>query len=65
MTVTELRNALDSYPDDMEVLTRQWGGYTNVAHVNSVREDTYCLFGMEIPCVLLTDEYEPKLAGIV
>ena len=61
MTVKELRNVLDNYPDDTEVLTKRSMTYGDLAYVNSVREDYYRLYDMKIPCVLLTDEYEPKL----
>lgn len=58
MTVKELRNALSNYPDDMEVLTKKSEILGNVAIINSVRKDSYGFFGMDIPCVLLTDESE-------
>ena len=60
MTVKELRDALNDYPDDMEVLTKKTEFFGNVAHVNSVKKDTYGFFGTDIQCVLLTDEYEIK-----
>ena len=60
MTVKDLRKVLDNYPDDMEVLTKKTELFGNVAYVNSVREDSYSSFGTDIPCVLLTDEYESQ-----
>ena len=60
MKVKELRNTLSNYPDDMEVLTKQAMISGEIAYVNSVREDSYRFYGMIIPCVLLTDEYEPQ-----
>ena len=58
MTVKDLRKALNNYPDDMEVLTKKTEFLGNVGYVNSVREDSYGFFGTDIPCVLLTDEFQ-------
>lgn len=33
-----------------------------VAYVNSVKEDTYGFFGIDVPCVLLTDELSRRKA---
>lgn len=60
MTVKELRKALSDYPDDMEVLTKKTELFRNVAYVNSVKEDSYSIFGKDVPCVLLTDEFKPQ-----
>ena len=60
MTVKDLRKALNDYPDDMEVLTKKTELLGNVAFVNSVKEDSYGFFGMDMPCVLLTDEYKAE-----
>jgi len=60
MIVKDLRKALNDYPDDMEVLTKKTELLGNVAYVNSVREDSYGFFGTDVPCVLLTDEFEPQ-----
>lgn len=60
MTVKDLREALNDYLDDMEVLTKKTELFGNVACVNSVKEDSYSFFGVDVPCVLLTDEYEPQ-----
>lgn len=57
MTVKEIRDALKEYPDDMEVLTKKTEFFGNVAFVNSVRKDSYGSFGVDVPCVLLTDEF--------
>ena len=60
MTVGELRKTLNDYPDDMEVLTKKTELLGNVAVVNSIKEDSYGFFGADVPCVLLTDEYETQ-----
>ena len=60
MTVKELCEALSKFPDDMEVLTKKTELLGNVAYVNSVKKDSYGFFGKDIPCVLLTDEYEAE-----
>lgn len=60
MTVKELREALNEFPDDMEVLTKKTEIFGNVAYVNSVRKDSYGCFGHDEPCVLLTDEFEEE-----
>ena len=58
MTVKELREALNKYPDNMEVLAKKTELLGNVSYVNSTREDTYTMFGVDLPCVMLTDEFE-------
>ena len=60
MTVKELHEALSKFPDDMEVLTKKTELLGNVAYVNSIKEDSYGFFGTDVPCVLLTDEFEPQ-----
>lgn len=60
MTVKELRNALNNYPDDMEVLTKKTEILGNVGEINSLRKDSYGFFGADVPCVLLTDEFDPQ-----
>ena len=60
MTVAELKEKLDRYPDDMEVMSKKTEIFGNIAYVNSVRQDSYGFFGVDTPCVLLTDEYEPQ-----
>ena len=60
MTVKDLREELNDYPDDMDVLTKKTEFFGNVGHVNSIKEDSYGFFGRDIPCVLLTDEFEPE-----
>jgi hypothetical protein len=42
----------------MEVMTKKTEIFGNVAYVNSVKEDSYGFFGKDIPCLLLTDEFE-------
>lgn len=61
MKVKELREALSKFPDDMEVMTKKTEVSGNIAYVFSVRQDSYGFFGHDIPCVLLTDEYEDEL----
>lgn len=58
MTVKELREALNKFPDNMEVLAKKTELLGNVSYVNSVKEDSYGFFGADIPCVLLTDEFD-------
>ena len=60
MTVKELKEALSKYPDDMEVMTKKTEVFGNVASVNSIRQDSYGSFGIDVPCVLLTDEFEEE-----
>lgn len=60
MTVAELKKILNKYPDNMEVMTKKTELFGNVAYVNSVKENSYSFFGIDVPCVLLTDEYEPQ-----
>ncbi len=60
MTVAELKKILNKYPDNMEVMTKKTELLGNVAYVNSVKEDSYGFFGIDVPCVLLTDEYESQ-----
>lgn len=60
MTVRELRETLNNYPDDMEVMTKKTEFFGNVAYINSIKQDSYASFGVDIPCVLLTDEYETE-----
>ena len=60
MIVKELRETLSKFPDDMEVLTKKTEIFGNVAYVHSVRNDSYGCFGHDVPCVLLTDEFEEE-----
>jgi len=60
MKVGELKEILNHYSDDMEVMTKKTEILGNIAYVNSVRKSTYGFFGADIPCVLLTDEFELK-----
>ena len=60
MNVKELREALNKFPDDMEVLTKKTELFGNVAYVNSVKEDSYGCLGIDIPCVLLTDKFDDE-----
>ena len=58
MTVAELKEVLNKYPGDMEVMTKKTEIFGNVGCVNSIRQDSYGFFGDDIPCVLLSDEFE-------
>lgn len=60
MTVKQLKEALDTFEDDIEIMTKKTEIFGNIAGVNSVRLDSYSFFGVDVPCVLLTDEYEPQ-----
>ena len=64
MTVGDLKKALNDYPDDKEVLTKKTELFGNVAYVNNVKEDSYGFFGTDVPCVLLTDEYETQKSEV-
>lgn len=57
MTVKEIKEELNKYPDDMEVMTKKTEIFGNVAYIHSIRSDSYVSFGVSIPCVLLTDEF--------
>ena len=57
MTVKQLKEALDAFEDDIEIMTKKTEILGNVGCVNSVKKDSYGFFGMDVPCVLLTDEY--------
>lgn len=58
MTVKELKSLLERFPDDMEVMTKKTEFFGNVGYVESVRKDSYASFGVDIPCILLSDEFE-------
>lgn len=60
MTVKELCETLSKFPNDMEVMTKKTEIFGNIAYVNSVKKDSYGFFGIDVPCVLLTDEYEAE-----
>ena len=61
MNVKELRDILEDFDDDIEVMTKKTEFFFgNVGYVNSVRTDSYGFFGVSVPCVLLTDEFEPQ-----
>ena len=63
MTVKELRDVLKDFDDDVEVMTKKTEFFGNVGYVNSVKTDGYGFFGVHVPCVLLTDEFEPQESG--
>lgn len=58
MTVRQLKDALEKFGDDVEVMTKKTELVGNVAFVNSVRRDLFAMFDVEMECVLLTDELQ-------
>lgn len=61
MKVKELKEILNNFSDELEVMTKKTTLFGNVGYVNNVKQDTYevCIrgsFDFEFPCVLLTDE---------
>ena len=60
MTVKELRDILKNFDDDVDVMTKKTEILGNVGYINSVRQDSYGFFGADVPCVLLTDDFEPQ-----
>jgi hypothetical protein len=40
----------------MEVMTKKTELLGTVGYIFSVRQDSYALFGVDIPCVLISDE---------
>lgn len=55
MTVKELREELSKFPDDYDVLTKKTELCGNVGMIFNVFESTYGFFGVDVPCVLLSD----------
>lgn len=60
MTVKELRDILKDFDDDVDVMTKKTEILGNIGEVNSVRKDSYGFFGVDVPCLLLTDEFEQE-----
>lgn len=58
MKVKELKEILNNFPDELEIMTKKTEILGNVGYINNVKQDTYGFFGVDIPCVLLTDEFE-------
>jgi len=56
MTVGELKEKLNQYDDNLEVMTKKTEIFGNVAYVNSIKVDAYGDWVGRIPCILLTDE---------
>ena len=56
MNVKELKEKLSMFPDDMEVMTKKTELLGTVGYIFSVKQDSYALFGVDIPCVLISDE---------
>ena len=61
ITVKELKEKLSKYPDDYSVMTKKTEITGNVGYINSIKEDSYGFFGVDIPCVLLTDEFVDEI----
>lgn len=57
MTVKELRDVLEHFDDELEVITKKTEILGNVGYVNCVRKDSYFIGAGLLPCVLLTDEF--------
>ena len=62
MTVKKLWDILKDFDDDVDVMTKKTEVLGNIGEVNSVRKDSCGLIGIDVPCILLTDEYEPQKA---
>ena len=58
MKLRELISLLEQHPDNMEVMTKKTEGLGNIGCVNSVKIDSYGFFGIDVPCILLSDEFE-------
>lgn len=58
MTVKELKEILNKFPEEIEIMTKKTELLGNIGYVNSVKQDTYGFFGVDVPCVLVTDEFE-------
>lgn len=57
MTVKQLKEELEKYDDDVDVMTKKTEIMGNIGEINSVRKDSYGFLWLDVPCVLLTDEY--------
>jgi hypothetical protein len=60
MTVKELRDILKDFDDGVDVMTKKTEILGNIGEINSVRKDSYGFFGVDVPCVLLSDEFESQ-----
>lgn len=58
MKIKELIEELSKYPDETEVLIKKTDWMTNASFIANVKQDSYGFFGLDIPCVLITDEYD-------
>lgn len=58
MKVKELKEILNNFPDELEIMTKKTEILGNVGFINNVKKDEYGFFGVDVPCVLLTDEFE-------
>lgn len=58
MKVKELKEILNNFSDELEIMTKKTEILGNIGCVNSVKQDTYGFLGVDVPCVLLTDEFE-------
>ena len=58
MKVRELIKELEGFNPDTEVMTKKTEIFGNIGAVHSVRNDSHAFFGKNLPCVLLSDEFE-------
>ena len=58
MTAGELIEKLKQFPSDMEVITKKIEVFGNVGYIFSVYEDSYAFFGIDHPCIIISDESE-------
>ena len=57
MTVAELIHDLEKYDKTLEVYTKKNEILGTVGEVWSTKVDTAARFGVDFPCILITDEY--------
>ena len=57
MRVKDLKDLLGRFPDNMEVMTKKTEILGNIGCVHSVSQDSYGFFGIDVPCVILSDEF--------
>lgn len=60
MTAGELIEKLKQFPSDMEVITKKIEVFGNVGDIFSVYKDSYAFFGIDHPCIIISDESEDK-----
>jgi len=55
MTVKELKEKLNEFNDDLEVMIKKTEILGNVGYILNVYEDTYAFFGHDVPCIIISD----------